>query len=58
MIRNLRLDDALGVLLRAKLDEQLPSLRQAMEDLRQQAGFWINEALFAALLRQGGEAHP
>jgi len=46
----------LGVLLRAKLDGQLPSLRQAMEGLQQQAGFWIDEALFAALLREGGEA--
>jgi hypothetical protein len=45
----------LGVLLRAKLENQLPSLRAAMEELQQKAGFRIASPLFEELLHQAGE---
>jgi hypothetical protein len=45
----------LGILLRAKLENQLPSLRAAMEELQQKAGFRIASPLFEELLHQAGE---
>jgi hypothetical protein len=45
----------LGILLRAKHEGQIASLRVAMEKLRDQAGFHIAPALFDDVLRAGGE---
>lgn len=45
----------LGILLRARHEGKLPSLREAMEELREKAGFRIGADLFAELLRESGE---
>ncbi len=37
------------------LDERLPSLQEAMEQLREKAGFHIQADLFADLLKKSGE---
>ena len=46
----------LGVLLRARREGKLSSLRKAMEKLQQEAGFRIGPDVFAELLRASGEA--
>lgn len=46
----------LGVLLKAKRQDQLGSVRTAMQALRQEAGFFIADDLFATLLREAGES--
>ena len=51
----LRVTGVLGILLRAKRDGHIPSLRGAMEKLQTQAGFRIAPALFEALLRSASE---
>ena len=45
----------LGILLRAKQDGQIASVRQAMLALRQEIGFYIADELFASMLTQAGE---
>jgi predicted nucleic acid-binding protein len=44
-----------GILLRARREGSVPSLRRALEEIREQAGFRIDEALVADILRQIGE---
>ncbi len=51
----LKVTGILGILLRAWREGELPSLRRAMEDLREKAGFHIGAELFAELLRESGE---
>jgi predicted nucleic acid-binding protein len=51
----LKVTGVLGVLLRAKYAGQLASLRRAMEQLQNQAGFRIGAELFADVLQKGGE---
>ncbi len=46
---------ALGVLLRAKQDGEIASMRQAMLALRQEIGFYIADELFDLILAQAGE---
>ncbi len=46
---------ALGVLLRAKREGQIASMRQAMLALRQEIGFYIADELFDLILAQAGE---
>lgn len=46
----------LGILMTACRGGRLPSLRAAMRRLREEAGFWIAQALEADLLAQVGEA--
>lgn len=45
----------LGVLLRAKLDGHLSSMKDTMMALQQQAGFRIGDKLFRAMLKESGE---
>ena len=45
----------LGVLLRAKRDGQLDSVERAMQALRRDAGFFIDDDLFTAVLTEAGE---
>jgi predicted nucleic acid-binding protein len=45
----------LGVLLRAKQEGQIASVRQAMLALRQEVGFYIVDELFISILEQAGE---
>jgi predicted nucleic acid-binding protein len=45
----------LGLLIRARLEGKLPSLRQDLARLREQAGFWIDEDLYQQALEVVGE---
>jgi len=51
----LHVTGALGVLLRAKRESRITSLRETLETLQSQAGFHIAPALFEELLRSAGE---
>lgn len=51
----LKVTGVLGILLRARREGELPSLRRAMEALREKAGFHIGAELFAELVRESGE---
>jgi hypothetical protein len=44
-----------GLLIRAKVEGKLPSLRQELDRLRQEAGFWISENLYQQALTAVGE---
>jgi predicted nucleic acid-binding protein len=46
----------LGILLKARLEGQLPSLRAAMDQLRELADFRIGAALYAELLQAAEES--
>jgi predicted nucleic acid-binding protein len=45
----------LGILLRAKKDGQIDSVRQAMLALRTEIGFYIHDELFDLILAQAGD---
>ncbi|MDE3090183.1 MAG: DUF3368 domain-containing protein, partial [Chloroflexota bacterium] len=45
----------LGVLLRAKREGHLKSVRTAMQTLRDDAGFFVDERLYATVLKEAGE---
>ena len=51
----LRVTGVLGVLLRARREGSLASLREAMAELQTEAGFYVRQDLFDALVREGGE---
>ena len=51
----LRTVGVLGVLLTAKKRKQIKSLRKAMDDLREQIGFFISEELYQQVLKQADE---
>ncbi len=51
----LKVTGVLGILLRAQREGKLPSLRTAMEQLREKAGFRIGAELFADLVRESGK---
>ena len=51
----LKVTGVLGILLRTWRKGELPSLRRAMEELREKAGFRIGAELFADLVRESGE---
>ena len=51
----LKVTGVLGILLRAWREGELPSLREAMAELHERAGFRIGAELAAALLRESGE---
>jgi predicted nucleic acid-binding protein len=51
----LKVTGVLGVLLRAWHEGKLPSLRKAMDELRQRAGFRIGAELYSELLRESRE---
>ncbi len=51
----LKVTGVLGILLRARREGKLPSLQVAVEQLRERAGFYIGNELFAELLRESGE---
>ncbi|MDO9066188.1 MAG: DUF3368 domain-containing protein [Chloroflexota bacterium] len=52
----LKVTGVLGVLLRAQREGRLPSLRKAMDELRQKAGFRIGAGLYADLVKESGES--
>jgi predicted nucleic acid-binding protein len=45
----------LGVLLRAKLDGQIPSVETSLQALRHEAGFFIADDLYDAVLIEAAE---
>jgi predicted nucleic acid-binding protein len=51
----LKVTGVLGILLKARLDGQLPSLREAMDQLRDLADFRIGAALYTELLQAARE---
>jgi len=51
----LNVTGVLGILLRARREDTLSSLRKAMDELQKRAGFRIGTALYTDLLRESGE---
>ena len=51
----LRSTGVLGILLRAKQEGHLPSVRETIEQLQIQAGFRIGMELLVDILRESGE---
>ena len=51
----LRVTGVLGILLQARREGRLSSLQEAMEQLREKAGFHIRGDLFTDLVRKSGE---
>jgi predicted nucleic acid-binding protein len=45
----------LGVLLRAKLAGQIPSVETSLRALKNEAGFFIDDALYDGVLIEAGE---
>ncbi len=53
----LKVTGVLGILIRARREGRLPSLQEAMEELREKAGFRIGAELIADILRENGEGY-
>ena len=51
----LKVTGVLGVLLRAWREGKLPALREALDELRRRAGFYIGTELYNDLIRESGE---
>ena len=45
----------LGVLLRAKAEGRVGNVESLLKNLREEADFWISDALWKAVLRRAGE---
>ncbi|GIX47765.1 MAG: DUF3368 domain-containing protein [Candidatus Tectimicrobiota bacterium] len=45
----------IGVLIRAKQEGKISSLKQELDRLREEAGFWIHEQLYRQVLEEAGE---
>ena len=45
----------LGILLLAKLKNEIPNLKQEIETLKIKADFWLKESLIQSVLREAGE---
>ena len=58
MARNLkiRITGTLGVLLKAKRDGEIPSLKSEMDRLVQDAGFFVSDRVRNTFLAEAGEA--
>ncbi|MHB8974846.1 MAG: DUF3368 domain-containing protein [Pirellulaceae bacterium] len=46
----------MGILLRAKREGKMPCVRESLDQLRTEAGFWIDDSLYLAALAAAGEA--
>ncbi len=46
---------AIGVLIRAKLEGRIDSLRTDLDRMRSETGFWIEEGLYKRVLQEVGE---
>jgi len=52
---NLRVTGVVGVLIRAKQEKKIPSLKEALERLRSEAGFWLADHFVQRVLQVVGE---
>jgi predicted nucleic acid-binding protein len=52
---NLNKTGVLGILLLAKKQSSIPSLKLEMDKLRDKAHFWINMSLYKKLLKEARE---
>ncbi|MGC9445262.1 MAG: DUF3368 domain-containing protein [Candidatus Methanospirareceae archaeon] len=55
-VYGLRKTGILGILIRAKLENKVVSLREELDSLRNDAGFWIRDELYQRVLHEIGEA--
>jgi predicted nucleic acid-binding protein len=55
-IYGLRKTGVIGILMRAKLQGKIGSLKKELDRLREEAGFWIDEQLYQRALESVGEA--
>ena len=51
----LKVVGVLGILLKAQRERRLRSLKQAMDRLREKAGFYVRADLYSAIIREGEE---
>ncbi len=51
----LKVIGVLGILLKARRGGRLRSLKQAMDRLREKAGFYVRADLYSAIIREGEE---
>jgi len=51
----LNITGVIGILIRAKREEMIPSLREELDRLRDKAGFWIGEDVYIEALRSSKE---
>ena len=51
----LNITGVIGILIRAKREEMIPSLREELDRLRDKAGFWIGEDVYMKVLRSSKE---
>ncbi len=52
---NIRITGTLGVLLKAKRDGEIPSLKVEMDRLMQDAGFFVSQRVRKTFLAEAGE---
>lgn len=51
----LEVTGVVGILIRAEEEEKLPSLREELDALRNEAGFWISDELYRKALKHTDE---
>ena len=54
-ILGLKISGVIGILIKAKLAGKIPSLRDELDRLREDAGFWIGDDLYHRVLKAAGE---
>ena len=54
-ILGLKISGVIGILIKAKLAGKIPSLRDELDRLREDAGFWIGDDLYHRVLKATGE---
>jgi uncharacterized protein len=54
-IYGLKRTGVIGILIRARMEGKVSSLREELDRLREDAGFWIGDELYMRALQQVGE---
>lgn len=57
-VYGLRKTGVIGLLIRAKLERKVDSLREELDRLRNEAGFWLGDEVYQQALHEVGEAAP